>query len=285
MFKKQRVASKHPCKVETELDKLSSLPRFIIDNILSHLSIRDAVRTSVLSRNWRGKWATLPSLVFDDQCFTVSSKDKLAIIIDRVLLLHKGPIHKFELSREDFEGVADIDRWIAFISRSLIKEFILEIWKGERFQPSSCLFSFQNLTRLELLNCMLKPPSTFKGFKNLKILYFEDITIGQDVLESLISSSPLLERLTLIDFDGFSDLNIDAPNLQYIYASGALHDVNFKNTFSLTSVSISFDDENIDHIHDEHKTDESSSKLLKFCSNLHHIQRLIIMKYFLKVVL
>ncbi|XVF43344.1 hypothetical protein PTKIN_Ptkin02bG0033000 [Pterospermum kingtungense] len=46
-------------------DIISNLPDNITEQILARLSIRDAVRTSVLSRNWRYRWTTIPHLVFD----------------------------------------------------------------------------------------------------------------------------------------------------------------------------------------------------------------------------
>ncbi|KAI6688915.1 hypothetical protein NL676_025743 [Syzygium grande] len=69
-----------------ELDKISQLPRNIIDQILSHMPIKDAVRTSILSRKWRYKWSSLPQLVFDDQCTNdTSPHEKLVKIIDKNL--------------------------------------------------------------------------------------------------------------------------------------------------------------------------------------------------------
>ncbi|XWS25711.1 hypothetical protein CRYUN_Cryun27aG0091000 [Craigia yunnanensis] len=285
MVTKQRELPRLPRKTEAELDKISNLPGHVIDQILSNLPIRDAVRTSVLSRKWRYRWATIPYLVFDNQCLNVSSqdqtfiKDKLVNIIDHVLLLHKGPIHKFKLSHRDLLGVADIDRWILCISRSSIKEFILEMWKGQRYKPPSCLFNCQNFIHLELFNCLLKPPLTFKGFKNLRSLDLQHITIVQDVFENLISSCPLLERLTLMNFTGVTHLSINAPNLQFFDIGGIFDDVSFQNTFHLALISIGL---YVDIDNDENDARNTSSKLLKFFVNLPHIRRLEVQSYFLK---
>ncbi|XWS21106.1 hypothetical protein CRYUN_Cryun30bG0026900 [Craigia yunnanensis] len=285
MVNKQREPPRLPRKTEAELDKISNLPGHVIDQILSHLPIKDAVRTSVLSRKWRYKWATIPYLLFDNQCLNVSSQDqifiknKLVNIIDHVLILHKGPIHKFKLSHRDLLGVTDIDRWILCISGSSIKEFILEIWKGQRYKPPSCLFYCQNLIHLELFNCLLKPPLIFKGFKNLRSLDLQHITIIQHVFENLISSCPLLERLTLMNFTGVTHLNIDAPNLQFFDIGGIFDDVSFQNTFHLVLVSIGLY-VNIDN--DENNARDNSSKLLRFFVNLPHIRRLEVQSYFLK---
>ncbi|KAE9454470.1 hypothetical protein C3L33_13621, partial [Rhododendron williamsianum] len=50
-------------------DIISYLPSNVTENILKGLPLRDAVRTSVLSRKWRYKWVTLPELVFNDKFF------------------------------------------------------------------------------------------------------------------------------------------------------------------------------------------------------------------------
>ncbi|CAK9185951.1 unnamed protein product [Ilex paraguariensis] len=50
------------------LDRLSDMPWDILDNILGCLPIKDAVRTSVLSRKWRYTWVYLSNIVFYDRC-------------------------------------------------------------------------------------------------------------------------------------------------------------------------------------------------------------------------
>lgn len=225
--------------------------------------------------------------MFDNHCVSTSSQDqtfiknKLVNIVDHVLLLHNGPILKFKLSHRDLLGVSDIDRWILYMSRSCVKEFILEIWKGQRYKVPSSLFLCQNLIHLELFNCLLKPPSTFKGFRNLKSLDLQHITLSQDVFENLISSSPTLERLTLMNFDGFTHLNIDAPNLQFFDIGGVFDDVTFENTFHLALVSIGL---YVNVKNDQAKGPGNSCKLLRFFVHLPHIRRLEIQSYFLKVM-
>jgi hypothetical protein len=165
------------------------------------------------------------------------------------------------------------------VSRSSVKEFVLEIWKGQRYKLPSCLFLCENLTHLELFNCLLKPPSEFKGFKNLKSLDLQHITIYQDVFEELVSSCPVLERLTLMNFDGFSCLNIKAPNLQFFDIGGVFADVNFENTFHLSLVSIGL---YVNAKQDQIVASRVPSKLVRFFTHLPHIRRLEIQSYFLK---
>jgi len=172
-----------------EPDRISSLPGHIIDHILSLLPIKEAVRTSSLSTNWRYKWTTLPEIVFDRECIAKTFEDKLPRIIDHVLLLHSGSIKKFKLSRLHI-GVTDVDRWTLCLTRRHVKEFVLEIWKdpNQPYEIHACLFSCQSLHHLELFNCWLIPPSTFQGFRNLKSLDLQHVTMIKDAFENLVSA-------------------------------------------------------------------------------------------------
>ncbi|PRQ22295.1 hypothetical protein RchiOBHm_Chr6g0248731 [Rosa chinensis] len=58
----------------------------------------------------------------------------------------------------------------------------------------SCLFSCQDMVCLELYSCLLSPPSTFRGFRNLKYITIFYVTLSEAVVENLISCSPLLKR-------------------------------------------------------------------------------------------
>jgi hypothetical protein len=107
------------------------------------------------------------------------------------------------------------------------------------------------------------------------------VTMAQDVFGNLISSCPLLERLTLMNFDGFTHLNIDAPKLQFFYIGGVFEDISFENTSCLTVISIGLY-ENVSS--DKRRAHSSSTNLLKFFVHLPNIQRLEVQNYFLKVI-
>ncbi|XP_022895222.1 F-box/FBD/LRR-repeat protein At1g13570-like [Olea europaea var. sylvestris] len=259
--------------------------KHIIDNILSSLPLRDAVRTSILSSKWRFKWVTLPHLVFENQSVLISAQDqtiiknKLVSVIDHVLLLHTGPIYRFKLSHRDLQGVSDVDRWILFLSRGFVKEFILEIWKGHRYKLPSSMYSFQKLIHLELFNCLLKPPYTFNGFKSLKSLDLQHITMDQGAFEDMVSNCPLLERLTLMNFDGFTHLKIHAPNLVFFDVGGVFEEVDFHDTINLAIVSIGLYSNTGS---DRNMAFGCTGNLIKFFANLPRIQRLEVQNFFLK---
>ncbi|CAI8601761.1 unnamed protein product [Vicia faba] len=152
---------------DIESDRISCLPDQLIDKILSYLSIKEAGRTSVLSRKWGKKWSTQPDLVFDKRIVSTLALEDLSIIrrkllrmIDHVLLLHSGPINKFKLSNSGYNimgvnSLVDIHRWILHLTGRSIKEIVLKISMVQRYKIPSCLFSCQSLCRLKLYYCFL----------------------------------------------------------------------------------------------------------------------------------
>ncbi|XP_062025373.1 F-box/FBD/LRR-repeat protein At1g13570-like isoform X2 [Rosa rugosa] len=266
--------------MDIEFDNLSDLPSDVTEKILSFLPMKEAVRTSILSSKWRYKWAMLPDLVFDELGFpgVLYKHDKLVKMVDHVLFLHIGPINKVKLSHKGLNGTADIDRWILHLSRNSMKEFTFEFWKKPEYKMPSCLFSCQDLVHLDLSNCLLKPPRTFKGFKSLKKLQIESVTLTQDEFENLIVCCPLLKYLTMIDCRGFTKLKIDAPNLRILGLNCAFEDLNLQHTLKLTIICISLEANG-----DQGPVPGSSSNLLKLLAQCAHVQGLDIQNYFLKV--
>ncbi|PNX75132.1 F-box/FBD/LRR-repeat protein, partial [Trifolium pratense] len=230
--------------IDAEPDRISCLPGHVIDQILSSLPIREAGRTSVLSSQWRNKWHTMPNLVFDKHCVSIAASQDPSIfnieflrIVDHVLLLHSGPITKFEISNYKHSHInfsPDINRWILYLIGRSIKELVLDVLLDEHYKIPWCLFSCQSLQRLQLNSCLLKPPTTFEGWRNLKYLRLDYVTITQDALEKLISDCPLLQSLVLLDID-VTEINIHAPNLKHFDINGKFEDISFDKTFQLVT--------------------------------------------------
>ncbi|XP_039170921.1 F-box/FBD/LRR-repeat protein At1g13570 isoform X5 [Eucalyptus grandis] len=280
--KKKRKLPKTLSQVRTtmmnELDKISELPGHIMDQILSRLPIKDAVRTSILSRKWRYKWSSVPQLVFDDQC-TSTGGVPIQTIIDKVLLLHTGPIQKFMLSHQGMCASSDIDHWILHLCRVSVNEIILDIWQGQYYKIPTSLFKCQDLIHLELYRCLVKIPSTFEGFKILESLDLQVVELSPDELEALISRCPLLKRLTLRGLDGIKQINVEVGNLEWLEVEGALQDVAFGVMNRLKSVKIDFSD----NIGDKcGPGDANSTNLHKLFQNLPKIETLEFENYSLK---
>ncbi|XP_077223909.1 F-box/FBD/LRR-repeat protein At1g13570-like [Tasmannia lanceolata] len=217
-------------------DVISTLPRVVIDAILVRLPFKDAVRTSILSSNWRYKWVTIPHIIFDWQCDPTgipSSNEtlkKCVNIVYQVLLRHRGSIHKFKCVNY-LPSCSDFDQWILFLSGHGIKELILEFSCGDIYKLPSYFFSCQELYNLRLQHCIFKIPQAFEGFSRLKSLYLCDVVISSDELQCLISKSPLLESLTYLDY-GYEHTcpKINIPDLRYLYLGGSFEVICIENT-------------------------------------------------------
>ena len=90
---------------------LSKLPNNVIDEILIRLPFRDAVCTSILSKEWRKHWCRLPQLTLDSD-FWKSKKDltgdkratsNFTMTIHNIITRHSGPLTKFTLCIQYWE--------------------------------------------------------------------------------------------------------------------------------------------------------------------------------------
>ncbi|KAG5521290.1 hypothetical protein RHGRI_033744 [Rhododendron griersonianum] len=226
-------------KKRSTSDIISYLPSNVTENILKDLPLRDAVRTSVLSRKWRYKWVTLPELVINDKFFLEGWDDeKVKAVIYQVLLFHRGPLIKFTLRYPPFESCLDINNWIFVLSTKNIQDFTFYLQGGLCHEIPCHFYSFMKLRDLNVAKCVFKPPPTFKGFSRLVNLIFVDVTISSEMRGLFISSCPLLERLQLTDCAAFDSLEINAPNLKYFGFFGIFESVSLENTPCLAEISV-----------------------------------------------
>lgn len=275
--------------MEVKDDFISNLPHGIIEIILMRMPIRDAVRTSVLSSKWRYRWTKITRLLFDDDMLDADKhheemeQQNIEKFITHTLLLHKGPIHRFQLSVSPLWSCADMDQWVLYLSRNGIKELILDVGEGDLWRVPSCLFNCKKLIHLELRHCEFYPPSSFKGFLYLKNLMLHDMVIPTHVTEFLISYCPLLETLSLSFIDNF-ELHIDAPRLKYLTLEGEFKDIVLVNTPLLVTADICMylNDDLIEHSELNH---QSSFTFDKFLGSMPLIERLEGHVYFTKVIL
>ncbi|KAJ0730239.1 putative FBD domain, leucine-rich repeat domain superfamily, F-box-like domain superfamily [Helianthus annuus] len=202
------------------MDRISKLPIGIIETILCLLPIQEAARTSILSREWRYHWIKIPKLVFIEDQFQVSTelsvsnkpskrrkmakRSKFFHAICQVLLIHEGPIHEFTLEMQVDNLCVDIDHILLHLSKkNTVKMLKLDL-HGKYTLPLS-LFSLHHLTDLYLCDCDLEhqPPSTVFG--SLTTLNLYEIGSSQKALLRLLSSCPLLKRLTIMCDGGTID--------------------------------------------------------------------------------
>ncbi|KAL2531542.1 F-box/fbd/LRR-repeat protein [Abeliophyllum distichum] len=269
------------------VDMISDLPDDVIEIVLMCLTMRDAAKTSILSKQWRYKWVKLPQLIFDDTLLQKSERNlelarmKFVGILYQVLLLHQGPITKSSLIIPNLRGGSEIDHLIYILWKNGVEEFTLKIKNMEEYKLPSSLFMCLHLKHLNLSCCLISLPPSFKGFNKLIRLELHDVTIDPEVLGSLISSSPLLEHLVLHVPIGVDSLKIDAPRLKLFELECYPTHVCFKKSPFLAIVS---ETSGIDLYEDEVIMEDGNCKFVEFFDSLPALQQLCIDSYFMKIL-
>ncbi|XP_050222036.1 F-box/FBD/LRR-repeat protein At1g13570-like [Mercurialis annua] len=221
------------------IDGISDLPSNVIDHILACLPLKDAVRTSTLSKKWKEKWYTVPQIIVDESFFHERSQRKLEGIISYILTRHEGKIETFSVSVEKVKDRYNMKLWIWRLSKKSIQELTLLIRRGRRNEVPSGLFSCQQLRKLNLRHFEVKPSHSFKGFQNLISLQLNKVNITTAVFEKLIASCPLLEQLTVRNLSCIDHLHINVPSLKYFSFDGEFKSIVFKTPL-LEVLSINF---------------------------------------------
>ncbi|CAM0148584.1 unnamed protein product [Urochloa decumbens] len=198
-------------------DLFSSLPEEHQDEILRRLPLRDAVRTSALSRGWRRRWESVPrlALVFPD--------GTPPGVVDRVLLCHTGRgVSRFAFQVVDDASASHAGHWLLALSRRGVLSIDLRSCPPNRLTPHtlhSSIFSCTRLVSLHLEHFCLPPlPVGFAGFPVLEDLYLREIKLPDDrdgQLQAIIHGSPLL-RVLYLEHEQYPQGGcvIQAPNLR-----------------------------------------------------------------------
>ncbi|XP_022022601.1 F-box/FBD/LRR-repeat protein At1g13570 isoform X1 [Helianthus annuus] len=203
---------------------LTTLPQAIIETILCLLPTAEAARTSILSREWRYKWTTIPKLVFSQSTFKKSIeagpliwsdwvqisdlerarryKDmrcELFYAIHQVLLLRQGPIHEFTLLMSADRTCFELDQILLHLSRNhTIKKLTLTLYHSDPYGLPLSVFSLHHLTDLCLEYCAINHKPIFNGFGSLTSLTLNQVRISRETLLHLLSNCPSLKSLYMV---------------------------------------------------------------------------------------
>ncbi|XP_019159979.1 PREDICTED: F-box/FBD/LRR-repeat protein At1g13570-like isoform X2 [Ipomoea nil] len=198
-------------------DRFINLPTDVLNCVLDHLPARDAARTSILSRKWRYIWTGHPNLVLDPQDIVTVTKNDFVGIGNRILLQHIGPILTFHVNLSDvhMSQYPNIDPWILYLSRNGLRQLTVKNSSRDLYALPSYVFLCQELTYLNLSNCIFKQPcGTIRSFQNLKELFLTQVAFKPEVSASIFAASKL-KALCLKKCSGMDHLNFDgcSPSL------------------------------------------------------------------------
>ncbi|KAL3634820.1 hypothetical protein CASFOL_021874 [Castilleja foliolosa] len=188
------------------MDRLSQLPQPILHNILSLLSQRDAVQTSVLSKSWRYLWHGRLNVEFRDiNCFDRKKEfwsflDKtLQRYLDQNLSLQKFLVCIFHCD----DDLVLLKKWIPVLIMNMgIKSLniLFCTMNGIAFPLPLVVFQSESLVELHLQGCdfsTLKSTDNIVMLKNLRTLRLHSDFITDEIFDKIISGCPLIENLDL----------------------------------------------------------------------------------------
>ncbi|XP_057772071.1 F-box protein At5g03100-like isoform X1 [Salvia miltiorrhiza] len=225
------------------LDRLSDLPDALILEILSLLpsSIRDVVRTTILSKRWKDLWTTVPRFDFDF-C------DEDPNFIRGVLAQWKA-----------------MEKQVKELTVQLKPSMSIEYYAPQR------LYSCLSLTTLSLSYCSIQIEENvqWNQLRSLTLEHADSVKVSAVTMNRILLAAPRLEQLILRplevtedfyivsaslkfleiglgDYDHsvvYAVLGIWAPNLLLFEFSGDVYGICLLGVPSLTTATLDFIDE------------------------------------------
>ncbi|KAK7846548.1 f-box/lrr-repeat protein 25 [Quercus suber] len=203
-------------------DQISQLPDELIVSILSFMTLKEAVRTSVLSHRWKQLWPFFTgSLDFDDPDTFWAIADrkkkmkgerrKFVKRVNHVLKLHQGSnIDQFRVCFElDNHHKHHIDGWIDSAISKGVKRLELDFTPTEACEKQM-LYTFPH-ERFISIKSSVVGVSCIKSLTSLTLIY---VHVTGELLEHFLSNCPLLERLHVAYSEDLVTLKICSSSLR-----------------------------------------------------------------------
>ncbi|XP_050256621.1 putative FBD-associated F-box protein At5g38570 [Quercus robur] len=205
-------------------DLISQLPDDILVHMLSFLTLKEAVRTCVLSHRWKYLWPFFRgSLNFDDPDTMWDIADekkkmkferkKFIKRVNRILKLLRGSnLDEFRVCFEFDNNFKDlIDGWVDFAISKGVKRLELDFSPTEACEGAkSYTFTHDRFTSVETSVGV----SCIKYLTSLTLLY---VNVTGKLLEHILSNCPLLERLYVSQSTDLVNLKIWGSSLRLKY--------------------------------------------------------------------
>jgi hypothetical protein len=196
------------------------MPDDVLVSILSLITMKEAGRTSVLSRRWQKLWTFVPNLNFDGQERLYYLEDhrcekglerlyriertKYVMWVNGVLKLHRAPtIDQFRVSFDlDVDYRHDLDHWVKFAFEKRVQRLELSF---EHVSSNPCPFP------------PLSQTLSFPRCNSLRALILKFLNVSGEVLEYFICNCPFLERLCVQNSSALVNLKVAGPLLPLKY--------------------------------------------------------------------
>ncbi|GLJ10417.1 hypothetical protein SUGI_0127870 [Cryptomeria japonica] len=217
-------------------DAFYTLPDSLISFILSKMPIRDAVKSSILSKRWRFLYTQMPELTLAPHLILGSASTSLnplfmsrvETIVSNILLLHTRNLKGFHLHSTWLDSNEwlhfsreNVCRWVRYVSTSNLQH--LTLYDRTTFPeclhviPPPALFSCSDLVTLKLHDYVLTSfPINFNGFPHLVTCHLRYVQMTDESLVSLISLCPCLQNLQIVGYVRLRNAVIFSPTIEHL---------------------------------------------------------------------
>ncbi|KAL3634935.1 hypothetical protein CASFOL_021989 [Castilleja foliolosa] len=229
------------------MDRLSQLPQPILHNILSLLSQKDAVQTSVLSKSWRYLWHGRLNVEFLDLYYRFVGNKTNWSFLDKTLqryLDQNLSLQKFLVSINYEVDVVLLQKWIPIVIMHMgVRSFNFIFRRTSIVYPLPLVvFQSESLVELHLERCDLKILESIDNvmLNNLQTLRLHDVDITDEFLEKIISSCPLINNLDLLVCTSLKSIKLHKHHniKDFVYSAVGKINIEIENTHTLESVRI-----------------------------------------------
>ncbi|KAF3332968.1 F-box/FBD/LRR-repeat protein [Carex littledalei] len=197
-------------------DRISNLPNEILQSIVCLMPLKDAIRTSTLSKRWIHFWqfnlVSSTSLHFGEDFSCNQSPKQFVANLDRYLQLHGNRnLDKFGILFSPFENFfPKLENWVSTVLAKGVKELDLdlsqgvlnsyrEIYMDDRmpFVIPDSLFYCNSLTHLSLSRCNFSEPLNLTNLVGLNSLSLDHVNLNDEMLTNILEKCVSLENISL----------------------------------------------------------------------------------------
>ncbi|GJR70548.1 F-box/LRR-repeat protein 25-like protein [Tanacetum coccineum] len=215
--------------IEMMEDRISLLPDCPLVEIISRLdSTEEVIRTCVLSKRWKNLWTQVPILNFTIDLYTEDA-DRIPEFISYVkkVVNQRGQsrLNKFVLGMPyDIRNESIVSKLIRYAVTCNVQDLDLSLVNPDDFRNEFVLDQFfffnSSFNHLRLDGCSFNNVIGVISWSNLKSLYIGYGKLDENVVKNILSGSPLLENLELVDCFGFGRIDITSPSVKKLVVSG-----------------------------------------------------------------
>ncbi|XP_057788552.1 putative F-box protein At1g49610 [Salvia miltiorrhiza] len=251
------------------MDRLSELPDSVIFHIFWLLPMSDVVRTTILSKRWKNLWTTTPFLNFDNYTVSFDDTDRLVNFVNQALLKWNG-VRVLKLKLDSWDGLLEaamfgeidscygfnesrvsgyIHSWLRFAMLNKVEELYMHMelqivslteydfdYKLQTYWVPPYVYECSSLKVLSLRHCLLRFDGNVQ-WNQLKSLTIDNGCVDENVMNLILSGSPLLEVLILSLIEGCESLCIRSSSLKVLSINKYLSDGDSHDYLSLDSLA------------------------------------------------